>query len=90
MHYYIENNCLISTQEVWIGHTEVSEEQYNAALQDARELGLLIDRYVSGEITLDEIPPAHRESAVQYKNSMLNPELTDAEALEIITSHEEE
>lgn len=93
MRYYKElnENGRVLVIGIGLGHTEITEEEYNTLQTEMREKSDLADKLYWGKITIDAVPAEWREEVhemvdvrIERNGSADEQELSAAEALEII------
>jgi len=88
MYHYLINGAIVTMATEWPGHTAMTDAEYDAALRETATREATIDRYVGGEITLDEVPAAYRDEAAAAKALHDDPPVPESEALNIIIGNE--
>lgn len=93
MRYYKEtdeNGRLIAIG-IGLGHTEITEDEYNTLRTEMREKSDLADKLYWGKISIDAVPAERREEVQEMVNARIaengtadEQDISDEEALAII------
>ena len=93
MRYYKElnDNGRVLVIGIGLGHTEITEAEYNTLLTEMREKSILAKKVYTGEITIDSVPEDWQEEVREKVDTHIaeygtheGRELSPAEALAII------
>lgn len=93
MRYYkeVDVNGRVLVIGIGLGHTEITEAEYNTLLTEMQEKSILAKKLYTGEITIDSVPEEWREEVQERVDTRTaeygtydEREISAAEALEII------
>lgn len=93
MRYYkeLDKNGRVCAVGIGLGHTEITEEEYNTLRNEMHEKSDLADKLYWGKITIDSVPAEWREEVQSIVDARISEmgtadeqELSAADALDII------